>query len=779
GAPSPAVAAGAALSLYEALALGEGGPAAAPLAARDALIPVLAMAGIADAALFVRDDGGTLRLEASTGFRGLTTAALAAAFAPPGLLESAGDAPGPRPLRAGTGGPAASLGGRSVLIVPLVVAGHHLATAVLASDEHDLGSKSWTAFARELGERLAPPLALGRTLAGLARSEALARGAIEQAPNGILVSDASGRIVQANRQIERILGYAETELVGRGVETLMPERYRGAHAHMRAAFQANREARRMGPGRDLQALHRQGHEVAVEIGLATVIRDGETFVISSLIDITDRRRAEEALRESERRARTLFETVRLVVLGLDRHGCVDYVNPYFLELTGHAREEVLGRPWVERFLPEAVRPEVHGVLTAMLEGGRHPHHVNPILTRAGEERLIAWNNTVLRDERGDPSGTLSIGEDITQRIRLEEQLRQSQRIEAVGRLAGGVAHDFNNVLTAILGYGNLLRGDVPAQGPAAEKLDEILKAAQHAAGLTRQLLAFTRQQVLAPQVLNLNGLVAEVEQMLHRLIGENVQLRTRLARDLGNVRADPGQLQQVIVNLAVNARDAMPEGGSLVLETANAALTEAYAEEHVPVVPGDYVMLAVSDTGAGMAPEVRARIFEPFFTTKEHGKGTGLGLATVYGIVKQSGGYIWAYSEPGRGSTFKIYLPRVGEPLEAAGRRPVGSPLQGRETVLLAEDDERLRPLIRDVLAGLGYTVLAAEDAGAALAAARAHAGPIELLVTDVVLPGESGRELARALSALRPATRVRYISGYTDDTVVQQGMLEPGGAFL
>src|SRR5207253_723887 len=309
------------------------------------------------------------------------------------------------------------------------------------------------------------------------------------------------------------------------------------------------------------------------------------------------------------------------------------------------------------------------------------------------------------------------------------QLRQAQKMEAVGRLAGGIAHDFNNVLTAIFGYTELVLEELPAGSSVRQDLEEIRKAAQRASALTRQLLAFSRQQVLEPVVLQLNGLVEDVDKMLRRLIGEDVDLRLALAPDLGNVRIDPGQLEQVLMNLVVNARDAMPTGGKLLIETANADLTEQYADLHQPVTPGRYAMLAVSDTGTGMDAQVKARIFEPFFTTKERGKGTGLGLSTVYGIVKQSGGYVWVYSELGRGTTFKIYLPRVDAPAQPVAAPREAGTLAGVETVLLAEDDEMLRPLAKGLLEKLGYTVLEAENATQALARANGHAGPIQLLV--------------------------------------------------
>jgi signal transduction histidine kinase/CheY-like chemotaxis protein len=369
--------------------------------------------------------------------------------------------------------------------------------------------------------------------------------------------------------------------------------------------------------------------------------------------------------------------------------------------------------------------------------------------------------------------------DISERNQLEQQLRQAQKMEAVGRLAGGIAHDFNNLLTAIFGYADLLAEDLPPGSPAQADVKEIRTAANRASALTRQLLAFSRQQVLQPVVLNVNEVVRDLENMLQRVLGEDVELEAHFAADLGNARADPGQLEQVILNLAVNARDAMPTGGKLTIETANVDLDEHYAQTHRPVVPGRYVMIAVSDTGIGMDAATQARMFEPFFTTKEPGKGTGLGLATAYGIVKQSGGYIWVYSEVGGGATFKIYLPRVDAPADVVAAPPELGTVAGIETVLLAEDDPLLLPLARDVLKRLGYTVLEARTPADAVAVAQAHAGIIHLLISDVVMPGESGLQLARRLLEVRPNLRVLYISGYSDEAVVRHGLLDPGTTFL
>jgi len=366
------------------------------------------------------------------------------------------------------------------------------------------------------------------------------------------------------------------------------------------------------------------------------------------------------------------------------------------------------------------------------------------------------------------------------RGRLEEQLQQAQKMEAIGRLAGGVAHDFNNLLTVISGYSQLILDRLSSDDPTRAHVFQIKEAGDRAAALTRQLLAFSRKQVLSPQVLDLNRIIAGINKMLPRLIGENIEMVTMGFPGLSCVKADPGQIEQVIMNLAVNARDAMPQGGRLTIETANVELGANYPGQHPVVVPGLYVMLAVSDTGTGMGPEVKSRVFEPFFTTKEQGKGTGLGLSTVYGIVKQSGGYIWVYSEPGKGTTFKIYLPASTEAAEAAKKteerlRVTGGP----ETVLVVEDNDSVRSFVRGVLESRGYTLLEAGGGEEALKLIENHPDPIHLLLTDVVMPRMSGPELAAHLAPLHPEAKVLYMSGYTDNAIVQHGALDAGTHFL
>lgn len=366
-----------------------------------------------------------------------------------------------------------------------------------------------------------------------------------------------------------------------------------------------------------------------------------------------------------------------------------------------------------------------------------------------------------------------------EQTKLEEQLRLAQRMESIGRLAGGIAHDFNNLLGVIIGYSEVALLDLPGDDPLRETLQEIKKAGGRAAELTHQLLAFSRQQVIEPKVFDLNAAISDLNRMLERMIGEDIRLVKFLARDLGRIKADRGQLEQVIMNLVVNARDAMPSGGKVTIETANVELDDAYAREHFPVVPGKYVMLAIADSGIGMDAETQRHIFEPFFTTKELGKGTGLGLSTVYGIVKQSGGYIWVYSELNKGTTFKVYLPRVDEEVEIASNVKAERSIEGNETILLVEDADGIRRLTQQCLESKGYTILAVSDGPEAVQLAKQHSTPIDLLLTDVVLPSLGGPELAKQLTVVHPETRILYMSGYTDDAIVHHGVLEPGIAFL
>ena len=506
-------------------------------------------------------------------------------------------------------------------------------------------------------------------------------------------------------------------------------------------------------------------------------RDILQFVSTQVARAIERARADEQLRRSETRYRLLFESNPEAMFVYDP-GTLRFlaVNEAAVARYGWTREEFL-RMTLPDVRPPSEIPRLEAALAAQDRGAAT---VSDTKHRKKDGSLI--DVEVLSDwiEFEGRRARLVLAKDVTERLRLEEQLRQSQKMEAIGQLAGGIAHDFNNLLAAILGFCGLLERQVGANAQMRGDVAEIRHAAGRAAELTRKLLAFGRRQMLAPRVLDLNGLVADLDKMLRRVIGEHIELVTQLDPELAPVKADLGQLEQVILNLVVNARDAMPQGGRVSIQTANTDLDLAYADTHAPVVPGRYVLLAVSDTGTGMHPEAKAHLFEPFFTTKEVGKGTGLGLATVYGIVKQSGGYIWVYSESGSGTSVKIYLPRSDQPVQPVPRPPVLAGLPtGTETVLVVEDAEAIRSLARKVLTAQGYTVLEAGDGVEALQIAERHTGMLHLVLTDVVMPGMSGRELAQRLAPLRPQLKLLYMSGYTGDAVVHRGVLEDGLPFL
>jgi len=499
-------------------------------------------------------------------------------------------------------------------------------------------------------------------------------------------------------------------------------------------------------------------------------------------EIAERKRTEEALRKNEEKYRTVadFTYDWEYWLGLNRNFI--YVSPSCEGVSGYRPEEFFANPdLIETIVHPDDRHLFSQHLNNIFDSEKACHLEFRINTRSGEERWISHVCQPAYSNDGSFLGKRGSNRDVTdlkraeQEMRtLQDQFRQSQKMEAIGSLAGGVAHDFNNLLTIIKGYGQLSLMELKEGDPLKPNIEEIQKAAERAAGLTRQLLAFSRRQVMEMRVLDPNTLLRDLDKMLRRIIGEDIELVTLLADDLGTVKADGGQIEQVVMNLAVNARDAMQKGGKLTIETGNVELDSAYARKHVAVKPGPYVMLSVSDTGVGMTPEIRERVFEPFFTTKEKGKGTGLGLSTVYGIVKQSGGNIWVYSEPGKGTTLKIYLPRVDEPPEEVGQKGVKEGLpRGSETVLVVEDEEEVRKLAVQILRRQGYTVLEASQGNEASHICEQHKGPIHLMVMDVVMPGMNGRELAKSLEPHHPEMKVLYMSGYTDNAIVHHGILE------
>ena len=483
--------------------------------------------------------------------------------------------------------------------------------------------------------------------------------------------------------------------------------------------------------------------------------------------------------QAHQRLITAIEQAAEGVIIADVRGIILYVNPAFERITGHSRSATVGQAPLVFFGDEqdsAGYEEAWATLTAGKVWQKR------FVNKRQDGALYAGDTIVtpVRDEGGAIVSYVAVMRDITRELQLEEQYRQAQKMEVVGRLTAGIAHDFNNLLTAINGFAELMQMQLPTDDPLQETTGKILSSGRRAADLVRQLLAFSRKQIMEPRVFDLNKAVGDMDKMLRRIIGEPIELKIHLAPDLWPVKVDPAQIEQVIVNLAVNARDAMPGGGHLTVETANITLDEEYAARHLEALPGQYVLLTISDDGIGMSDEVKAHLFEPFFTTKEVGKGTGLGLATVFGIVKQCGGNIWVYSEVGRGTAFKIYLPHAQEtPTSPAGGDRAGGLPHGTEMVLLVEDDVAVRDLVNRILTQHGYTVLVAPGGSEAMYLARQHRGEVRLLLTDVVMPGLSGSDLAGRLAEVQPALKVLYMSGYTNDTIIHHGVLEPGIAFL
>ncbi|MFZ0957875.1 MAG: PAS domain S-box protein [Candidatus Sulfotelmatobacter sp.] len=610
----------------------------------------------------------------------------------------------------------------------------------------------------------------------LEKNLSLLQGITEGTTDAVFVKDLQGRYLMINSAGGRFLGRSTAEIIGKNdAELFTPE-------EGREIMKRDREVVQSGAMQTYEESATSGGVARIYLSNKGPFRDpnGQTVGLLGICrDITDRKRVEEKILKSEQRLRIHVEHTPLAVIEWDLDFRVASWNPAAERIFGYSRAEAIGQH-ASFTVPPNFREHVDRVWHDLLAQRGGARSTNDNITKDGRTISCEWYNTPLVDDSGRVLGVASLVQDVTERVVLEDRLRQSQKMEAVGRLAGGVAHDFNNLLTVILGYTQLLMDGLPPGSRLAEGTAQIKSAADRAAGITRQLLAFSRKQVRSPRLIDLNNVMLNLDTMLRRLIGEDIEVLTVPATDLGTVKADPGQIEQVLMNLALNARDAMPSGGKLTLETSNVQLDEAYSHEHRPVEPGRYVMLAVSDTGVGMSPETLAHIFEPFYTTKEPGKGTGLGLSTVYGVVKASGGYVWVYSELGQGTTFKIYLPRVDQPAQplSAENRPSGIQ-RGTETILLVEDDPQLNQLASSVLAHCGYKVLAAANPEEGLAVCRTHPHEIHLLVTDVVMPKMNGRQLAEQVARIRPSVKLLYVSGYTGNAIVHYGVLDAGLWFL
>ena len=588
----------------------------------------------------------------------------------------------------------------------------------------------------------------------------------------ISVLDPSGHFLEQNAAHRRLLGYPDEELLGQ-----FPTAILGDEAFSRISEELGQRGIYRG---EVACRTRSGTELTVDLSVVTVRNEKEEVVCHVALkrDITEQKRVLAALRESEERFRSFMNNSPAVAFMRDEQGRYVYVNKAFEALVGKLSAEIVGKTAFDLW-PQEVAGQLAENDSLVLSAGRAMDFSEKTHSAEGIEHEWLAVKFPFRDKQEKRFvGCMSI--DVTERKQLEEQLRQAQKMETVGRLAGGIAHDFNNLLTVVRGYAELLGNRLDSDQKLLGFAREIAKAGDRAASLTRQLLAYSRRQVLAPQVLDLNAAITDMEDMLRRLIGEDIELATVLGQSLGRVKADPAQLEQVILNLCVNGRDAMPQGGKLTIETANAELDDNYARSHRGAKPGPYVMLAVTDSGGGMDAETQKHIFEPFFTTKEEGKGTGLGLATVYGIVKQSEGYIWVESEPGHGATFKVYLPRVEDAPSVPKRaESLRVKLEGSETIILVEDEDAVRVLVQRVLETKGYKVLVASGPEEAAQICDRYEGPIDLLLTDVVMPTMSGHQLAEHLSFSRPQMKVLYMSGYTDDKVLLRGVLESAAHFI
>ncbi len=618
---------------------------------------------------------------------------------------------------------------------------------------------------------------------------------LEAVPDAMIAVDRDGEILHVNAQSEAMFGYSRDALVGRRIELLVPERYRGRHEGHRADYAEQPKIRRMGAGLDLYGRRKDGSEFPVEISLSPVPSEGGTLVLCAIRDISDRKKTEEDLRrvneelaqqadrelwESRTRLAAIVDSSDDAIIGKSLDGIVTDWNRGAERMYGYAAEEIIGKPLIT-----IVPPERHEEVTRILQTVRRGESVRYLESvRVGKDgKLVNVSITVspIHDSAGNIVGASTIARNITEQRRAEDQLRQAQKMEAIGRLAGGVAHDFNNILGIVVACAELLRDRVSAIPGLSQYVENIHKASDRGASLTRQLLAFSRKRPSSPIVMDLNERLRDTAKLLRPLMGDDVEvtLVNRSAASL--IEADPGQIDQIVMNLAVNARDAMPKGGKLILETSTVSFDDAFARQHPPMSPGDYVLLAVSDSGVGMEPGIVSRIFEPFFTTKEVGKGTGLGLSTVYGIVQQSGGHIFVYSELGKGTTFKVYLPSAEDKIERENSAEIQPDVAkgAKATILLVEDDELIRGLTKQMLEEHGYQILEASDGVSALKLAHANGNRFDLVLTDVVMKTMSGPEMVRELNKSNLAPKVIYMSGYTGELIGEHEFEEAGSTLL
>ncbi|MGB6473620.1 MAG: PAS domain S-box protein [Candidatus Sulfotelmatobacter sp.] len=618
---------------------------------------------------------------------------------------------------------------------------------------------------------------------------------LEALPDAVIAVDRDGTIVQANSQAQELFGYERDQLIGQKVEMLVPESYRRQHHQHRENFAQTPKTRRMGAELDLYGRRRNGSEFPLEISLSPISTDKGTLVLSAIRDISDRKRiAEELLRANEELHRrtteqlgeyrsklaSIIDSSEDAILSKDLNGIITSWNKGAEHIYGYKPEEVVGKH-ISLLTPSDRPDEISEILQKIARGESTDHYESVRVTKDGRHLSVSISVSPLRNAAGEIVGASAIARDITTQKRTESQLRQAQKMEAIGRLAGGVAHDFNNILGIINACSEFLRDRIDPASEPSVYVENIKKAIDRGRSLTKQMMAFSRTSAVQPRILDVNERLREISKLLRPLLGEDIEILIVPRSPTAVVEVDPGQLDQVVVNLAVNARDAMPRGGKFILETALVDFDGSFADQRQAMAAGKYVLLAVSDTGSGMDESTASRIFEPFFTTKEAGKGTGLGLSTVYGIVKQSAGHILVYSEPGHGTTFKIYLPsaehKIGQ--VAKPEAEIVNPKRQGVTILLVEDDEIMRGLTRKLLEENGFTVVEADDGKSALEWMESHPDLIDLLLTDVVMRRMSGPELVEKLSASRPNLKVIYMSGYTGELMANRDVLKAGVTLL
>ncbi|MDZ7642079.1 MAG: PAS domain S-box protein [Desulfurivibrio sp.] len=625
---------------------------------------------------------------------------------------------------------------------------------------------------------------------GLREREETLRATLHSIGDAVISTDMDGLVVAMNPVAESLTGWSQQEATGQplaNVFQIINEQTRQPVAS--PVTNVLKSGQIVGIANHTLLLARDGREIPIADSGAPIRNDaGEiTGVVLVFRDQTKERAAQKALEKEKAWSENIVNKAPNIIVGLGERSTIKVFNRYAEELTGYKAQEVIGKEWINTFIPEELWETIYQVWDDIVKKQRIDHYFeNEIITRSGEKRLIEWHNTVLT-ENEEFQMILSIGADITERRRaeaekekLQAQLLQAQKMESVGRLAGGVAHDFNNMLSVIQGYTELALRRIDPEQPLFGDLQQISKAAKRSAELTRQLLTFARKQTIAPKVIDLNETVERMLKMLRRLIGEDIDLSWQPDPNPAPVKVDPTQIDQILANLCVNSRDAIADVGKITIETGVVAFDEAYCAVHAGFLPGEYVLLAVSDNGCGMDRETVDHLFEPFFTTKEQGKGTGLGLASLYGAVKQNNGFINVYSEPGQGTTVKVYLPRHqdSKPLQAANKT-AKPPAGGGETILLVEDEPAILHVTTTLLKSLGYVVIAAATPGEAIRLAHEHSGSIDLLMTDVVMPEMNGRDLAKNLLSIYPGIKRLFMSGYTANVIAHHGVLDEGVHFL